>query len=80
MYITLTDTFDSTVEKAITTAKKHNIDVYFDRDGERGMKDIDVILKFKQAGFSFDITTYKGRFEENAIRVIFQYISKNRNA
>lgn len=76
MYITLTETFDEEVEKAIAIAKEHNITVHFDRDGTHGTGDLEVILKFANAGFGYDITTFKGKYEEKAIRVVFQYIGK----
>lgn len=79
MYITLTETFDYEVETAIKIAKEHNITVYFDRDGIHGTDDLAVIIKFRNAGFCYDIRTYKGKYEEEAIRVVFQYIPKQKN-
>lgn len=73
MHITLTETFDNYVEAAIRIAKENNIPVYFDRDGTHGTADLEVILKFQAAGFSHDIWTYKGKYEEKAIRVEFRY-------
>lgn len=75
MYITLTDTLDSYVDKAIEIGKT-GIPVRFERDGVHGTDDLAVILKFQQAGFKYDIRTYKGKYEDNAIRVEFHYVSK----
>lgn len=75
MYITLTDTFDQYVERAIAIGKT-GIPVRFERDGVHGMKDLDVIIKFQNAGFKYEISTYKGRYDDNAIRVEFHYVSK----
>lgn len=76
MYITLTDTFDHTVDKAIEIGKT-GIPVRFERDGVHGTGDLGVIVKFRKAGFLYDITTYKGRYDEEAIRVEFHYVSKD---
>ena len=73
MYITLTYTFDSEVQKAIRLAKENNLDVIFDRDGEHGTADLAVILAFEKAGFAYRIYNYPGRFEKEAIRVEFHY-------
>lgn len=75
MYITLTDTFDHLVDKAIEIGKT-GVPVRFERDGIHGTRDLDVIVKFQKAGFLYDITTFKGRFDDNAIRVEFHYVSK----
>lgn len=76
MCIVLTDTNDEYVDKAIEIGKT-GIPVRFERDGIHGTGDLGVIIKFKEAGFLFDITTYKGRYENNAIRVEFHYVSKD---
>lgn len=75
MYITLTDTLDQYVDKAIEIGKM-GIPVRFERDGTHGTRDLDVIVKFQKAGFVYDITTFKGKYDENAIRVEFHYVSK----
>lgn len=77
MHITLTSTFDYHVDEAIRVAKENNLIVYFDRDGEHGTGDLEVILKFQEAGFSHRIWTYKGRWDEKAIRVEFRYTEKD---
>lgn len=74
MYITLTDTFESKVEKAIQIAKENNLPVYFERNGEHGTSDLAVVLKFQEAGFVHEISGYKGKYDDNAIRVIFHPI------
>ena len=76
MYITLTNTFDSKVEKAIQIAKENNLPVYFERDGEHGTADLAIVLKFQEAGFAYEIRRYKGEYDDNAIRVIFYPIQK----
>ena len=50
MFITLTDTHDHYVEKAIEIGKT-GIPVRFLRDGVHGTDDLAVILKFQKAGF-----------------------------
>lgn len=75
MYITLTDTLDQIVERAIEIGKT-GIPVRFERDGAHGTGDLEVIVKFQEAGFLYDITTYKGRYDEKAIRVEFHYPSE----
>lgn len=75
MYITLTDTLDQYVERAIEIGKT-GIPVRFERDGTHGTGDLGVIVKFQKAGFLYNITTYKGKYDEDAIRVEFHYRSK----
>lgn len=75
MYITLTDTFDQYVERAIALGKT-GIPVKFVRDGVHGIKDLEIVAKFQEAGFLYNITTYKGRYDDNAICVEFHYVSK----
>ena len=75
MYITLTDTLDQYVERAIEIGKT-GIPVKFERDGTHSVGDLDVIVKFQEAGFKYVISTYKGRYDDNAIRVEFYYVSK----
>ena len=79
MYITLESTFDYHVDEAIRIAKENNLAVYFNRDGTHGTDDLAVILKFQEAGFSHRISTYKGKWEENAIRVEFRYNERERS-
>lgn len=74
MYITLTDTLDQYVERAIEIGKT-GIPVRFERDGVHGTDDLYVIIKFQNAGFLYNITTYKGRYDKDAIRVEFHYPS-----
>lgn len=76
MHITLTSTLDCEIENAIRIAKENNLTVYFDRDGTHGTDDLAVILKFQEAGFSHRIWTYKGKWEEKAIRVEFRYTER----
>lgn len=76
MFIKLTDTFDSTVEQAIKIAKENNLTVIFERDGVHGTDDLAVILKFQNAGFSYKISGYKGRHDNNAVKVEFRYSGK----
>lgn len=75
MFITLTDTHDSHIDKAIEIGKT-GIPVRFERDGVHGTGDLAVIVKFQNAGFLYDISTYRGKYDENAIRVEFHYVSK----
>lgn len=75
MYLTLTDTFDKYVDKAIELGKM-GIPVRFERDGVHGTKDLEIVAKFQEAGFKYEIRTFKGKHEEKAIRVDFHYISK----
>lgn len=73
MYLILNDVIY--VEKAIEVGKT-GIPIKFLRDGVHSEKDLDVIMKFKQEGFLYDISTFKGKYEENAICVEFWYVSK----
>lgn len=75
MFITLTDTHDNYIDRAIEIGKT-GIPVRFLRDGVHGTDDLAVVLKFQKAGFLYDITTYKGKYEDNAICVEFHYVSK----
>lgn len=76
MFITLTDTFSNTVEKAISVAKENKLDVVFLRDGVHGTDDLAVVLAFQNAGFAYSIRGYKGEYDSNAIKVVFHYIEK----
>lgn len=73
MYLILNDVIY--VDKAIEIGKS-GIPVKFIRDGTHSEKDLEVIMKFKQEGFVYDISTIKGKYEENAICVDFCYVSK----
>ncbi len=73
MYLILNDIIY--VDKAIEIGKT-GIPIKFLRDGVRSEKDLDVIMKFKQEGFVYDINTFKGKYEENAICIDFYFISK----
>jgi hypothetical protein len=73
MYLILNDVIY--VDKAIEIGKT-GIPVKFIRDGTHSEKDLEVIMKFKQEGFIYDIDTIKGKYEENAICVEFYYASK----
>lgn len=75
MYITLTDTNDHYVEKAIEIGKT-GIPVRFLRDGVHGTNDLAVILKFQNAGFLYEIKSYKSKYDDKAICVEFHYVSK----
>ena len=70
MYITLESTFDRDINRAIEIGKT-GIPVRFLRDGEHGTRDLEVILKFQEAGFVHRISSYRGKFEKNAICVEF---------
>ena len=74
MYLILNDIIY--LEKAIEMGKT-GIPIKFVRDGVRSEKDVDVIMKFKQEGFVYDISTFKGKYEENAICIDFCFISKD---
>lgn len=74
MYLILNDIIY--LEKAIEIGKT-GIPIKFVRDGVRSDKDVDVIMKFKQEGFVYDISTFKGKYEENAICIDFYFISKD---
>lgn len=76
MFIKLTDTFDHKVDKVIEVAKDCGLDVIFERDGEHATNDLAVILKFQNAGFSYKISGYKGKYDDNAIKVEFHYTGK----
>lgn len=73
MYLILNDIIY--LEKAIEIGKT-GIPIKFVRDGVRSNKDVDAIMKFKQEGFVYDISTFKGKYEENAICIDFYFISK----
>ena len=75
MYLALTDTHGNYVEKAIEIGKT-GVPVRLLRDGVHATDDLAVVLKFQQAGFLYDIKTYKGKYEDNAICVEFHYVSK----
>lgn len=75
MYFTLIETFDHCVDKAIEIGKT-GIPVKFLRDGVHGTGDLAVILKFQNAGFLYDIKSYKSKYDDNAICVEFHYVSK----
>lgn len=63
------------VDKAIELGKT-GIPIKFVRDGVRSEKDLDVIIKFKEEGFIYDIKTFKGKYEENALCIDFYFVSK----
>lgn len=63
------------VDKAIELGKA-GIPIKFIRDGARSEKDLDVIIKFKDEGFIYDIKTFKGKYEENAVCIDFYFVSK----
>lgn len=76
MHITLTETFDEYVDKAISAARANGLEVWFERDGTHGTSDLEILVKFQKAGFAHEITTYKGKYDDQAIRVIFHPIEK----
>jgi hypothetical protein len=63
------------VDKAIELGKT-GIPIKFIRDGTRSEKDIDVIMRFKNNGFIYDIKTFKGKYEENAVCIDFYFSSQ----
>lgn len=63
------------VDKAIEIGKT-GIPIKFIRDGTRSEKDIDVIMRFKNNGFIYDIKKFKGKYEENAVCVDFYFASQ----
>lgn len=63
------------VDKAIELGKT-GIPIKFIRDGDRSEKDLDFIMRFKEEGFIFNISTFKGKYEENAICVDLYFVSK----
>lgn len=73
MYLILSDILY--VDKAIELGKS-GIMIKFIRDGTRSEKDLDVIMKFKQEGFLYDISTFRGKYEKNAICIDFYFVSK----
>lgn len=73
MYLMLTETFGKYVDEAIRIGKETGIEIIWERDGCHGTDDLQVILKFKQAGFMYAICNYKGKYETKAIRVSFKY-------
>ena len=75
MFITLIDTWEEYIEKAIEIGKT-GIPVRFERDGVHGIKDLEIVAKFQEAGFTHEISTFKGKYEDKAIRVEFRYVSK----
>lgn len=77
MYITLISTFDRDIDRAIELGKT-GIPVRFERDGEHNTRDLEVLLKFQEAGFVHRICSYRGKFEKNAICVEFIATDKAR--
>ena len=63
------------VDKAIELGKA-GIPIKFIRDGKRSEKDLDFIIRFEEEGFAYNISTFKGKYEENAICVDLYFISK----
>ena len=63
------------VDKAIELGKT-GIPIKFIRDGARSEKDLDVIIKFQDEGFIYDIKTFKGKYEENALCIDFYFVSQ----
>ncbi len=78
MFITLTDSFPYKVDEAIEIAKKHNIGVVMERKGVHFMNDLNVVLKFQNAGFSYQISEINDKYDENALRVEFHYTGKEK--
>ena len=72
MYIKLENTFRAA--EVIRIAKENKMDVVFERDGEHGTDDLEIVLMFQEAGFKYTISHYKGSYEKNAIRVEFHYV------
>ena len=63
------------LDKAIEIGKK-GMPIKFIRDGVHSENDLAVIYRFKEEGFLYDITTFKGTYEENAICVNFYFVSE----
>ena len=63
------------VDKAIEIGKT-GIHIKFIRDGTRSEKDLDVIMRFVKEGFIYDIKTFKGEYEENALCIDFYFMSQ----
>ena len=74
MYFAISDV--GYVDKAIEIGKT-GIPIKFIRDAAHSENDLAVIMKFKQEGFIYDINTFKGKYEENAICIDFYFISKD---
>lgn len=71
MEIVLKDTWENDIEKAISAAKEYNTRVVFYRDGTFSTSDLRTLMEFQKAGFKFRLETYEGKYDKEAIKVIF---------
>ena len=71
MEIVLKDTWENDIEKAISAAKEYNTRVVFYRDGNFSTSDLRTLMEFQKAGFKFRLETYEGKYDKEAIKVIF---------
>ena len=73
MYLVINDSIYA--KKAIEIGKT-GIPIRFLRDGVHGENDLSVIAMFQKEGFVYEISTYNGKNEDEAICVDFFYVSK----
>lgn len=60
------------IEKLVEESKQGN-KIVWERDGHHGTDDLQIILEFEKLGLEYKIYNYKGKFEDNAIKIEFEY-------
>ena len=60
------------IEKLIEEGKQGN-KIIWERDGHHSIDDLQIVLEFENAGFEHAIYNYKGKYEDKAIKVEFEY-------
>lgn len=59
--------------KRISEEGKQGNKIIWERDGNHSTDDLQIILEFEKLGFEYKFYNYKGKFEDKAIKVEFEY-------
>lgn len=57
----------------ISEEGKQGNKIIWERDGHHSTDDLQIILEFEKLGFEYKFYNYKGKFEDKAIKVEFEY-------
>lgn len=60
------------IEELIEEGKQGNKIIWV-RDGSHSADDLQIILEFVNVGFEYTLYNYKGKFEDKAIKIEFEY-------
>lgn len=60
------------IENLVEEGRQGN-KIIWKRDGHHSTDDLQIILNFAEAGFEYKIYNYKGKYENKAIKIEFEY-------